>query len=122
MSWIRKVKKRSRKDLTGKFIVFINSHAEFHHGYIRHFLYSWEFYLGNFRTERSWCLQLRNGLRQHDVSKSLYERRRGESEGQKERKPVFQSVHKLVNPGEDQTGVVIMPFRNFSAGVNFFFF
>ena len=48
----------------------------------------------------------------------------GEREGQKERKLVFQSVNKLVNPGEDQTGVVIMPFRNFSAGVNFvvFFF
>lgn len=77
MSWIRKVKKRSREDLTGKLIVFINSHAEFHHGYIRHSLYSWEFYLGNFRTERSRCLQLRNGLRQYDVSKSLYGRRRG---------------------------------------------
>lgn len=104
-----------------KLIVFINFHAEFHHGYIRDFLYSWELYLGIFRTERSWCLQLRNGLRQNDVSKSLYKRRRGESEGQKkERKPVFQSVNKLLNPGEDQTGVVIMPFRNFSAGVIFF--
>lgn len=33
---------------------------------------------------------------------------------------MFQSVNKLLNPGEDQTGVVIMPFRNFSAGVIFF--
>lgn len=101
-----------------KLIVFINFHAEFHHGYIRDFLYSWELYLGIFRTERSWCLQLRNGLMQNDVSKSLY---KGAGEGQKERKPVFQSVNKLLNPGEDQTGVVIMPFRNFSAGVIFFF-
>lgn len=72
-----------------KLTVFINFHAEFHHGYIRDFLYSWELYLGIFRTERSWCLQLRNGLRQNDVSKSVYERRRGRERDKKRESQCF---------------------------------